>query len=56
MNLIERLEDEGQITVIRPLKPVEVGRIEKDTAKLAALYDEGYKIADKFIKSQQQEM
>ena len=29
MDLIERLEDEGKITVIRPLKPVEVGRMEK---------------------------
>lgn len=45
MNLIEKLEEEGQITVIRPLNPVQVGRMEKDTAKLAAMYDEGYKIA-----------
>lgn len=46
MDLIERLEDEGRITVIRPLRPVEVGRMEKDTAKLRALYDEGYVLAD----------
>lgn len=45
MDLIERLEDEGRITVIRPVRPVEVGRMEKDTAKLAALYQEGYDIA-----------
>ena len=49
MDLIEKLEDEGQITVIRPLNPVEVGRMEKNTAKLAALYDEGYQIAQGFI-------
>ena len=49
MDLIEKLEEEGQITVIRPLDPVQVGRIEKDTAKLAALYDEGYKIALRII-------
>ena len=45
MEMIERLEDEGKITVIRPLRPVEVGRMEKDTAKLAALYQEAYEIA-----------
>ena len=49
MDLIERLEDEGKITVIRPLKPVEVGRMEKDTAKLRALYQEGYDIAEEKI-------
>ena len=49
MDLIEKLEEEGQITVIRPLNPVQVGRMEKDTTKLAALYEEGYRIAQKFI-------
>ena len=49
MDLIEKLEDEGKITVIRPENPVNVGRMENDTAKLAALYDEGYKLAEKFI-------
>ena len=42
-------EAEGQITIIRPLNPVQVGRLEKDTAKLAALYDEGYKIAQRLV-------
>ena len=49
MELVERLEDEGRIMVIRPLKPVQVGRMEKDTAKLAALYDEGYDVASRLI-------
>ena len=49
MDLIESLEDQGRITVIRPLKPVEVGRMEKDTAKLTALYEEGYEVAKKMI-------
>ena len=53
MDLIEKLEDEGKITVIRPENPVIVGRMEKDTAKLAALYDEGYKLAEKFIADKQ---
>lgn len=49
MDMIERLEEQDKITVIRPLKPVEVGRVEKDTAKLAALYDEGYEIAEQLL-------
>lgn len=49
MELIERLEDEGNIIVIRPCKPVEVGRMEKDTEKLRALYDEGYAMAEDMI-------
>ena len=49
IDLIERLEDEGRITVIRPIRPVEVGRMEKDTAKLTMLYQEGYDIARSLI-------
>ena len=49
IDLIEKLEEEGKITVIRPLNPVEVGRMEKDTAKLTALYNEGYLIANNLI-------
>ncbi|MBQ8745451.1 MAG: patatin family protein [Rikenellaceae bacterium] len=44
--LIERLEAEGTLTVLRPERPIEVGRIERDTRKLVALYDEGYAIAE----------
>ena len=51
MDLIERMEDEGRVTVIRPMKPVEVGRMEKDTAKLAAFYQEGYDEAYKLINN-----
>ena len=49
MDLIEKLEQGGQITVIRPLNPVVVGRMEKNTAKLSALYQEGYDIALQLI-------
>ena len=45
MDLIERLEAEGKAFVIRPVNPVEVGRMEKDTSRLATLYQEGYDIA-----------
>lgn len=51
MDLIEQLEDEGRITVIRPLRTVEVGRMEKDTAKLTALYQEGYDVAREMMAS-----
>lgn len=43
--LIEELEERGEIVVIRPERPVEVGRMERDIKRLSALYDEGYEIA-----------
>lgn len=42
LDLIDKLEEEGQIYVIRPNNPIIVDRIEKDTDKLTALYEEGY--------------
>lgn len=51
MEMIERLEEEGKITVIRPVKPIEVDRMEKDTDKLRALYQEGYELAESLISS-----
>ena len=48
MDLIEDLEKQGKIIVIRPVKPVQVGRMEKDTEKLRELYQEGYDLALKF--------
>lgn len=47
IELVERLESEGRITVIRPERPIEVGRMERDTRRLVALYDEGYELASK---------
>lgn len=47
MELVERLESEGEITVIRPEKPIVVGRMERDTQKLTDLYNEGYECASK---------
>jgi predicted patatin/cPLA2 family phospholipase len=45
LDLVEKLEDEGKIIVIRPQKPVVVDRIEKDIQKLTDLYEEGYAVA-----------
>lgn len=50
LDMVERMEDEGAITVIRPEKPVEVDRIEKDPKKLTAFYEEGYACASKYFE------
>lgn len=42
---IEALEKKGMIFVIRPKYKSDVGRIEKDKAKLDALYEDGYRDA-----------
>ena len=42
ISMIEEMEDRGEIVVIRPQKPVVVDRMERDTKKLLALYEEGY--------------
>lgn len=45
LEMVERMEEEGNITVIRPRKPVVVDRIERDIHKLTDLYEEGYECA-----------
>lgn len=42
LEMVEKMEDSGDVIVIRPIKPVTVNRIEKDVKKLEALYNEGY--------------
>ena len=49
MEMIERLEEEGLMTVIRPVHPIEVDRMEKDTDKLRSLYQEGYELAESLL-------
>lgn len=44
LNIIEKLEEEGKIKVIRPSNTDGIGRLEKDVVKLRKLYDEGYEI------------
>ena len=43
---VERLEEEGKLTVLRPVNPIVVDRIERDCNKLLALYNEGYNCAN----------
>ena len=52
VDMVERLEAEGKLTVIRPIKPITVDRMERDTDKLLDLYNEGYNCAAEieFIK------
>ena len=45
IDLVERLEDKGELVVIRPQRPITVDRIERDTRKLLDLYNEGYECA-----------
>ncbi|NDV94702.1 patatin family protein [Dysgonomonas sp. 521] len=45
LDLVDKLEEEDAIFVIRPQKPILVDRIEKDINKLTALYQEGYECA-----------
>lgn len=45
IELVEQMEKEGSVAVLRPIKPIEVGRMERDTDKILALYNEGYDLA-----------
>ena len=50
IQLVDDLEAAGKITCIRPIRPMEVERIEKDTAKLERLYEEGFLLGEAFCK------
>jgi len=50
LELIEKMEDEGSILAIRPIRPLEVDRLESDVDKLTALYEEGYACAKAAMK------
>ena len=50
LEMIERMEDEGKIICIRPEKPIEVGRMEKDVEKLERLYEEGFALGERFCQ------
>ncbi|MBQ8520282.1 MAG: patatin family protein [Bacteroides sp.] len=50
LDLVERLEAEGKVVVIRPEKPLEVDRMERNIRKLTDLYEEGYECAKKTME------
>ena len=56
VELVEKLEREGRITVIRPDHPVEVARIETDLNKMNKLYQHGFEVAEKIIKGDKSQM
>ena len=51
LELIERMEDWGEVICIRPERPMEVDRICRDVEKLEALYEEGFALGEKFVLS-----
>ena len=51
LQLIEDLEHEDRIICIRPRKPMQVRRIEKDVEKLEALYEEGFALGEQFCET-----
>lgn len=50
LDLVDRLESEGRVICIRPERPMEVTRMEKDTDKLERLYEEGFALGERFCE------
>ncbi len=50
LQMIEQMEDEGKIVCIRPERPLEVDRMEKDVEKLERLYEEGLALGERFCR------
>ena len=50
LDLVDELEEQGEILVIRPEEPIVVGRMEKDVDKLEHLYEEGFRLGEQFVK------
>ncbi len=50
LEYVERMEDEGRVICIRPERPMEVDRIEKDITKLERLYEEGFALGERFCE------
>lgn len=51
LDLIERMEDWGEVICIRPERPMEVDRICRDPAKLERLYEEGFMLGERFCRT-----
>lgn len=49
LEMMERMERWGEIVVIRPERPLEVGRVTRDTDKLERLYEEGFRLGEAFV-------
>lgn len=51
LELVERLEELGKVVCIRPQRPMEVGRMEKDIGRLERLYQEGFMLGNAFCET-----
>lgn len=51
LDLVERLERLGKVVCIRPQRPMEVGRMEKDIGRLERLYQEGFMLGNAFCET-----
>ena len=51
LELIEELEKEGKVFVIRPINPIKVGRMERKSEKLQELYEDGYNEGKRIFES-----
>lgn len=51
LELVERLERLGKVVCIRPQRPMEVGRMEKDIGRLERLYQEGFMLGNAFCET-----
>ncbi|WP_110309133.1 patatin-like phospholipase family protein [Dysgonomonas alginatilytica] len=49
---VEQLEREGKAIVVRPIEPMTINRIEKDTNVLSYFYDHGYECAGSLLGRQ----
>ncbi len=51
MRELDKLEEEGKVFVIRPQSPITISRVEKDTEKLKALYEDGRRVGTEMLQS-----
>ena len=55
LEMVERMEDWGEVIVIRPQRPMDVDRICRDPEKLERLYEEGVEEGEKFCNRLKQQ-
>ena len=48
LQLVEDLEREGRVEVIRPQRPMDVGRMERNITRLELLYEEGFALGEEY--------
>lgn len=46
---LKELEEQGRVFVIRPIKPIEAGRLERDERKIQSSYDDGVNVANEMM-------